>query len=753
MTDLQPSSPESRFAQIQKTFSNARVGFEKLAANGGQAPEAQSRKTVTGSMGSNWSLATARTRDPLWYWKQNNLPFDIWRDQTGMEMRKVHELCRLLYVTHPLLGSAVDIYSRFPLTGMEIVCGKDQAIADFYRELFFDDLNYEEYLVDIGREHWLVGEAIPLGSFNDLTGAWDSDDLMIPEDVNVIKTPFAPEPRYEMALPWSIRKILNDRYPVLEYRQLVENYPEFLAMNISDWLTMDNPSRFMIPVSGALMQQVMRKGDSFYHRGIPILMRAFRAVAQEEMLNSAQDSISQRLYTPLLMAKIGASATDLGMDTAWIPSQKDLDDFVEDVNAALAADFRLIVTHFAANIQSVFGRENMPDLSGDYTRLEDKMLQAFGLSRTMLSGAGQGETYAADSLHFDLVGGLLMEFQRKIRKFFRKRCEIVAEAQGHYDYNLKGGRPVPIMERVQETDEETGDIRFVERPKLLLPELRLKAMNLKDEQQQADLLSELRASGVPISQRSRLVNVPIDLDAEAEATMNEQVEQAVMAQQVRRRTYLALMAQGLPIPEDLKKDFEAHVQGTRDDKGGDPATNGQVPGQPTTDANGQVIPTVGLVTPAPTDALVPNEQDAAALPNATEQPESQAPERRNRALFRSRPEESDEQRATMPKAAWKLDETVADEFLFERGIAHKITIGTKKNDDGTEEATYEEKPLEEVPVLGSWRLRHIGRRDKAFFWKEADASTDFPWIFDNAGLGEGEQFGEGTHEDPMGALD
>ena len=706
---------EGRLAQVQSLFTNARIGFEKLAAaSNGPAADATPRlQPREASVGGTFSLATGRSRDPLWYWKQNNLPFNIWEDHTGHEMRKVHELCRLLYVTHPLLGSAVDIYSRYPLSGMEVVCGKDQAIADFYSQMFLDDLNYEEYLVDVGREHWLVGEALPLASFNDLTGAWDSDDLMLPEDVHVIKTPFANEPRYEMALPWSIRKILNERAPLLEYRQLIESYPEFQAMNVSDWVTMDNPGRFMIPVSGSLMQQVMRKGDSFHPRGIPILMRAFRAVAQEEMLNCAQDSISQRLYTPLLMARIGASATDLGMDTAWIPSQADLDSFVEDVNLALAADFRLIVTHFAADIKSVFGRENMPDLSADYSRLEEKMLQAFGLSRTMLSGASGGETYAADALNRDLVTQLLAEYQRKIRRFFRKRCEVVAEAQGHYDFTRKGGRSVPIMERVQETDPETGDIRFVDRPKLLVPDLRIKAMNMKDEQQLDDLLPKLREAGVPISQRARLINVPINLDEEAEATMQEQIEQAVMAQQVRKRTYMALKAQGLPIPADLKADFDPKVLGA-----GEPAQEGAA------------IPTVGLIDPASTTALVPMEEDVNALvgggsgvpgvPGEAGAPDDPEPEpgleRRNRVLERSRPAESDEMRADMPKAAWKLDLGEGD---FEEGVGH--TIKTAAEEDA--------EPIEtevKMPVLGSYRLRHMGRRNKRFFYQDQD--REFPWV-------------------------
>lgn len=612
--------------------------------------------------------------------------------------------CRLLYVTHPLLGSAIDIYAKYPLAGMEVTCGKDRSIAAFYEDLFMNDLNYEEFLPDVGREHWLVGEAFPLGGFNELAGVWESDDLMLPEDVNVIKTPFANRPRFEMALPWNIRKILNDRAPRLEYTQLIEHYPEFLALNFSDWQPIQD-DRFMIPVSDGLMQQVMRKGDSFHPRGIPIMMRAFRAVAQEEMLMAASDSISQRLYTPLILAKIGASATDLGTDTPWVPTQGDLDAFVEDVNAALAADFRLIVTHFAAQMQNVFGRESMPDLTRDFDRLEEKMLQAFGMSKTMVSGASGGDTYAADALNRDLVTQLLSEYQRKMKRFFRNRCEIVAEAQGHYDFERKGGRSVPIMERRQEVDPETGDVRFVERPKLLLPELRIKAMNMRDEQQVNDLLDKLRQEGVPISQRSRLTNVPIDLDEEVEAVVQEQVEQAVLAQRVRKRTYERLTAEKLPVDEDLAADFRPRVL--------EAAPGGAAPASEPDPA----IPTLGTVDPN-TGALVPGEDEAAAAE------EVKAPERRNRVLDRSeqshRPPESDEQRADMPKAAaWRKTAAalgVDDAVITFAPVIQKRAV--KVDEDGNTTGGDEQEM--EMPVIGSFKLRHRGHRDPSFFYLDSD---------------------------------
>ena len=58
------------------------------------------------SVGGNISMATARPRDPMFYWEQNNLPYK-WNTEEGIT--KIREYSRAVYMTHPIIGSAVDI--------------------------------------------------------------------------------------------------------------------------------------------------------------------------------------------------------------------------------------------------------------------------------------------------------------------------------------------------------------------------------------------------------------------------------------------------------------------------------------------------------------------------------------------------------------------------------------------------------------------------------------------------------------------
>lgn len=709
------------YTDIQRAFSAARLG----PTGGGKVDQVademhRNRMAKQGMSGSPTSLQLAftRTSDPTWYWQQNGLPFDI--RQPG-ELTKIRMLCRLLYLIHPTLGSIIDVYSTYPLVGMEMTCPKSKDLAVFYNQLFLDDLGFDEYLIDVGREYWTVGEAFPLGTFNELLGTWDSDELMIPEDVRVIKSPFLKEPRFEMHLPLYIRQIIASRQPRFEYEQLVQNYPELLAYaNINElaFTTVESDNeRDWIPVSNMVMSQVKHKGDSFGPRGTPLMMRAFRPIVQEEQLNSAMDAIAQRLYTPLLLAKLGASATDLGVSQPWLPTLGDLENFRDDMNAALAADFRLMVHHFAVNIENVFGRDSMPDLNSDFDRLEEKILQAFGMSKTLLNGAGQGETYAADAMNRDLLTQLLTTFQKRIKRFVRHRAAVVAEAQGHYDFEMKGGKAVPLYEEVVETDPENGHKRIVRQPKLLLPELRIRSMNLKDENDQHALLEELRAAGVPISQRTRLVNVPIDLDEEKEATKQEQIEQAVAAQETRRDTYIALHKQRLPIPKDLKEDFEPKVQQSGNPQ--DKAAATEVP-----------IDTLGFTEPASTMALAPTPEDlglgtgANATPDIDGDTGDDPMKARNKALQAKEPgsttpPESHEQRANMPKASSLDDDgTVFDPTPADHDDDRFVRVATQRKIDGGEQVEWVE-----LPEIGSFHTRHVGYRNPKIFFL-AEEPTD-----------------------------
>jgi hypothetical protein len=626
------AASEQLSPDVAEARKNRRVNARNASL--GRKTAGYSTGGAGGSGFSDIQFATGRPRDPLFYWRQNNLPYDFSQNE---ELAKVRAFCRLLYQTDPIVGSCIDIFSKFPVVGAHLEC-KDKRLEDFYQDHFFGDegLNYGEFLVDIGREYYTTGEAWPFATFNENLGIWDDEELLNPDDIKVERSPFLKEPRFFTRLPWTIRQILTTRQPAWEYAKLVQEYPELSAY------TAENA---FMPVSGVLIRQLRFKGDTFNLRGLPLLTRAMRTMLQQEMLNTALDAIADRLYTPLILCKLGASATDLGTSVPWIPTDDDLENFELALDAALAGDFRALIHNFAVEMEPVFGRENMPDLTPDFERIEDRILQVFGLSRTFLTGAGEGQTYAADALNKQLVEQLMTTYQRMLMRHVRQRALIVAEAQEHYDYEERSGRRFVIMEEVLETDEETGEKRITEQPKLLVPELKCAVLNFRDEDITRQFVEALRASGMPVSQRTRSRGLGLDLDDERERSQDEAVSDIVAQAKTRRQAFVELRNAGLPVPADLMQDFAPLAQ----TEGVPPAIAAE---QMMIDRMGtSPIPLPDLApTPADQDMAEQAEEMAGGPVNAPPQGEGDEMPPPGGDVPQV-PPESGEQRGPMPKAA------------------------------------------------------------------------------------------------------
>ena len=250
----------------------------------------------------NRRLGAASGSDAQWAWPKLHDPFEYWRERTwwfNMEdpdeqTRKIRDWARLMYTTHYLVPSLIDIYTRYPLLDIEFV-HPDKRISEFYNELFFDGLDYNEFLFDLGREHWTVGEAFAMGSWHDGIGAWEDDEIINPNDVIVAKNRALRTYQYHIKVPEEIKKLIERRDPPQEYAMLMQLYPDVVA-----WAREDKE----IPVSDVIMKQLKFKTNPWSEHGTPILLRAFRMLMLEESLNAAQDAIADRLYSPLILATL-----------------------------------------------------------------------------------------------------------------------------------------------------------------------------------------------------------------------------------------------------------------------------------------------------------------------------------------------------------------------------------------------------------------------------------------------------------------
>ena len=193
------------------------------------------------SLGGDVYNAIPRFYDPLEYWDISGLPWNI-ADEG--HRHKLHKWMRLYYATHYLVPILVDIFTRFPLVGMEVE-SKDPEITRIYKDLFLDQLNYEDFLVGLGREFWLCGEAYPLGSFDEDLGIWEHEELINPEDVVIDNLQ-----QLKIVPPDYLRRIAQTQSPAREWFFLKQNYEDLIPYLLKGE---------HIPMSPVMLRQVANK--------------------------------------------------------------------------------------------------------------------------------------------------------------------------------------------------------------------------------------------------------------------------------------------------------------------------------------------------------------------------------------------------------------------------------------------------------------------------------------------------------------
>jgi hypothetical protein len=274
----------------------------------------------------------------------------------------------------------------------------------------------------------------------------------------------------------------------------------------------------------------------------------------EEKLLASQDAIAERLYSPMILVKLGIQ--DMGQGRPpFIPGRAETMAVRDEFDVALASDFRLMVHHFGIEVNNVFGREQMPRLDQDFDRIERRIMQTFGVNPSLLSGGAATQPYASSALQAEFLSQILRTYQNYLKRHYESRAAIVAEAQGHYDYEKRGDQRIEIEEEVLEYDDEGNEV-IVKKKKLLFPDLRMKVLDLRDEATQRQFLQSLKQQGVPISDQDIAMGMHYDFNEQLEKSEEEMIQKTVAQQEAKVKTYDILTAKGLPVPPDLKAEVE-----------------------------------------------------------------------------------------------------------------------------------------------------------------------------------------------------
>ena len=527
----------------------------------------------------------------------------------------VVDACRNISKTHPTVRACVNVYSRYPVRGIRLE-HPDSEMQRFYEELFLDDLMFKDFLIDVGKAYWVDGTVFVFGNWSDSLGVWVGEDILDIKDMHVVHLPFVGRDYVTMTPSPYLKEALRDRNVAAQ--RVREEMPEFYEAVMTGADVEISSDRLTV------LANKDRRSDTY---GTPPLLAAWNSLRLESRMNSAMMATADRLYAPLTMFTVGGT---LPNGQQYIPSAQALDTFRSNLDAALASDFRAIVTHSGVQAQEVIRQTNMSVFKQDMDMYDERVFMAFGLSSSIIKP--NSGTYATSALEFQVAAQIMASYQDMLIGLYNKQASMVAEAQGHYVKDEAGDVETEYRE-VWDEDSQSLVVREV--PKLDFPKLKFDVINFKDEQTEREFRMELRKAGVPIADQDIAIGVDIDLEESGERYNRERIRNQTSEARRNLSVYESSVRQKIPVPPEVcqymasaipPKEVQENIDLHREDI----ETGAGMPGSES--ALG------GDVVEQPTDPGY--DRGSGDIDNATSD-----------TGVRQRPEESDEQRADMPRAA------------------------------------------------------------------------------------------------------
>ncbi len=330
------------------------------------------------------------------------------------DRRERNEWCRHFYRTEPLIATALDIHTEFPVSDFSNMCS-DPAIKRFYDFMAFDKLDLVSFLMDLGLEYWKIGDVFPFGQFNETDGIWEKFTLLNPDYVNVVGSIFGGEQQIEL-IPDDITQAIVAGGPTGEYGELYKHFPTEILTQVKQGRN--------ISLDNRLVTHIAHKASQYEQWGTPLMMRCFKTLIYKDKLRQAQDAIANRHIFPIRVAKIGTPGEPM-------PTSEDLEMF-RDLLWALEDDpSRFIVYHYGLSFEYVGSSGHILPLNTEFDFINNELLMGMCITQSMLNGDGTQFTNASPG--FEALAHRYMAYRLRLESWIRQKVyKPIAEVQRFY---------------------------------------------------------------------------------------------------------------------------------------------------------------------------------------------------------------------------------------------------------------------------------------------------------------------------------
>lgn len=325
--------------------------------------------TKTAAESGDVSFYPPRWFSPMLSWVHFYMPTDL--KTTGIWIRHWD-------VFHPLVGNAIDLHTQLMLSRLEIKV-KDPYVRRVYEEVF-DMLGGIQFLYDMVREYWLMGEVFVLLNWDESLGLFTDKVFLPPEDIIVESMPFGID---EEAIVFKLNISLRAFSP--EKNQLDKVLQEKLGPELI--LQLQRNQSVELPRNLLLCFQ--RKQSPYMLRGTSIVLRAMKDLLYEDKLREAQYAIAQRFVNPKEIWKIGNDQRPA--------TQQMIDRFRELLMAAEQNPlFTLVTNHLVSFEMITNGSSALSPLKSEFDWIEERIMTAMFVNKALTHA--EGPTYANSAI-------------------------------------------------------------------------------------------------------------------------------------------------------------------------------------------------------------------------------------------------------------------------------------------------------------------------------------------------------------------
>lgn len=412
------------------------------------------------------------------------------------DRRERNEWCRHFYRTEPIVATALDLHTEFPISDLNNVCS-DPYIKKFFDYLAFEKLDMVNLLLEIGLEYWKLGDVFPFGQFNESEGLWEGFTLLNPDYVNVNASIFAKEQQIELIPDDQVTNIIAGG-PSGQFGDLYRQFPEDIVIAVKQGKNISLDSR--------LVSHIAHKASPYESWGLPLMMRCFKTLIYKDKLRQAQDAIANRHIMPLRVAKIGTPGEPM-------PTQDDIDSF-RDILAEGEDDPNFfLVYHYGLSFDYVGSTGKILPLNTEFDFIQNELMTGLGITQAMLNG--DGSTYSTAQVGAEALARRYASYRLRLESWIRKKVyRPISEVQGFYKPKngtiaIKNMSPREIRRAVSNKEME-----------LIVPKLLWQQQDLTSNQTAMNFIQSLRDKGL-VSMTTVLPLLSLDPETEKRNLENE----------------------------------------------------------------------------------------------------------------------------------------------------------------------------------------------------------------------------------------